>query len=107
MLKLPFGPRTAEALLALLITFVFAAGEAAAVPKVYIDITKKALVLLKRMDEPVIGLHKRLIGHLTRPELKELSRLLDAPDAVLVDRPFVRDRLSKVAEDEDLSRYIL
>ena len=42
MLKSPFGPRTAETLLALLLTFTFAAGEAAAVPKVYIDITKEA-----------------------------------------------------------------
>lgn len=42
MLKSPFGPRTAETLLALLLTFIFAAGEAAAVPKVYIDITKEA-----------------------------------------------------------------
>jgi DNA-binding MarR family transcriptional regulator len=44
---------------------------------VYIEITKKALNLLKKMDEPVMGLHKRLMGHLTRPELKELNRLLE------------------------------
>ena len=44
---------------------------------VYIEITKKALMLLKRMDEPVNQLHKRLVGHLTRPELKELNRLLE------------------------------
>ncbi len=44
---------------------------------VYIEITKKALTLLKQMDEPVNELHKRLIGHLTRAELKELSRLLE------------------------------
>ena len=43
---------------------------------VYIEITKKALTLLKQMDEPVNDLHRRLIGHLTRTELKELSRLL-------------------------------
>lgn len=30
-----------------------------------------------------------------------------AGDAVLVDRDFVRERLKKVSEDEDLSRYIL
>jgi ATP-dependent protease HslVU (ClpYQ) ATPase subunit len=28
-------------------------------------------------------------------------------ERVTVDRPFVRERLKKVAEDEDLSRYIL
>jgi len=44
---------------------------------VYIEITKKGLTLLKRMDEPVNQLHKRLVGHLTRSELKELSRLLE------------------------------
>ena len=44
---------------------------------VYIEITKKALALLKRMDEPVNELHKQLVGHLTRSELKELSRLLE------------------------------
>ena len=44
---------------------------------VYVEITKKALTLLKRIDEPVNQLHKRLVGHLTRSELKELSRLLE------------------------------
>ena len=44
---------------------------------VYVEITEKALTLLKRMDEPVNQLHKRLVGHLTRSELKELSRLLE------------------------------
>ena len=43
---------------------------------VFIEITKKALILLKRMDEPVNQLHKRLVGHMTRSELKELSHLL-------------------------------
>ena len=44
---------------------------------VYIEITEKALELLKKMDEPVNQLHKQLIGHLTRSELKELNRLLE------------------------------
>lgn len=44
---------------------------------IYIEITKKALTLLNRMDEPVNKLHKRLVGHLTRSELKQLSRLLE------------------------------
>ena len=43
---------------------------------VYIEITRKALRLLKQMDQPVIDLHKRLIGRLTKAELRELSRLL-------------------------------
>lgn len=44
---------------------------------VYIEITADALLLLKKIDEPLLGLHRRLIGHLKRSELKELSRLLE------------------------------
>ena len=44
---------------------------------VYIEITQKALDLLGEMDEPVMNLHQQLMGHLTRSELKELSRLLE------------------------------
>ena len=44
---------------------------------VYVEITKKGLELLARIDEPVDQLHRQLIGHLTRAELKELNRLLE------------------------------
>lgn len=44
---------------------------------VYIELTDKATKLLSDMDEPVTDLEKTLIGHLTRKELKELSRLLE------------------------------
>lgn len=44
---------------------------------VYVEITKQALMLLKKLDEPVNDLHKRLVGHLTRGELKQLSGLLE------------------------------
>ena len=44
---------------------------------VYIEITDKALDLLKKMDQPVMALHRQLVGHLSRTELKELSRLLE------------------------------
>ena len=44
---------------------------------IYIELTKKATVLLKKMDEPVRKLERKLVGHLTRVELKELSRLLE------------------------------
>lgn len=43
---------------------------------VYVDLTDKARALLKKMDQPGLDLHKELIGHLTRRELAELSRLL-------------------------------
>ncbi len=44
---------------------------------VYVEITKEALKILKEMDEPLMDLHKRLTGHLSRTELRELSRLLE------------------------------
>lgn len=44
---------------------------------VYIELTDKATKLLSDMDEPVTDLEKTLIGHLTRKELRELSRLLE------------------------------
>ncbi len=44
---------------------------------VYIEITDKALDLLTQMDDPLAELHRKLIGHLSRKELKELSRLLE------------------------------
>ncbi|QDT26175.1 MarR family winged helix-turn-helix transcriptional regulator [Gimesia panareensis] len=44
---------------------------------VYIEITPKALKLLKQIDEPDLELHRKLIGHLSKDELRELSRLLE------------------------------
>lgn len=44
---------------------------------VYIEITDKAKQLLAKMDRPVLELHQCLVGHLTKTELKELSRLLE------------------------------
>ena len=44
---------------------------------VHVELTEVARGLLERMDNPVMELHKQLIGHLTQAELKELSRLLE------------------------------
>jgi DNA-binding MarR family transcriptional regulator len=44
---------------------------------VYIVLTNQGRELLDRMDRPVLELNKALLGHLTRAELKELSRLLE------------------------------
>jgi DNA-binding MarR family transcriptional regulator len=44
---------------------------------VFVAITPKGLDLLARLDEPEAALHKRLIGHLSPAELRELSRLLE------------------------------
>ena len=44
---------------------------------VYVTLTDKASRLLGSMDEGVVNEHRALIGHLSRAELKELSRLLE------------------------------
>jgi DNA-binding MarR family transcriptional regulator len=54
---------------------------------VYVELTEKAVALLARMDEPVLALHRDLLGHLNRSELKELSRLLEKARAVLAHEP--------------------
>src|SRR5437016_1925954 len=42
---------------------------------IYVCATPKALELLARLDEPLAALHKEIVGHLSREELRELSRL--------------------------------
>ena len=44
---------------------------------VFVAITPQGLNLLARLDEPEAALHKRLIGHLSPAELREVSRLLE------------------------------
>ena len=44
---------------------------------VYVSITGKALAILSALDEPLFALHRTLMGHLNRSELKELNRLLE------------------------------
>jgi DNA-binding MarR family transcriptional regulator len=44
---------------------------------VYVALTDKASKLLAKLDQPVVDLHKRLMGHLSRTEVNELTRLLD------------------------------
>lgn len=43
---------------------------------VYVDLTDRARALLKKMDQPVLELHKEVVGHMSKKELTELSRLL-------------------------------
>ena len=43
---------------------------------VRVHITRAGLDRLARLDGPVLELHKRLLGHLSRAELAELNRLL-------------------------------
>jgi DNA-binding MarR family transcriptional regulator len=44
---------------------------------VYIKITEKAAELLERMDKPLAALHRELMGHMTKAELRQLSQLLE------------------------------
>ena len=44
---------------------------------VYVELTDKARELLAKMDEPVMQMHRQLIGHLSPQQLKQLSRLLE------------------------------
>ena len=41
-------------------------------------ITRSGLALLRRLDEPVVKVQERQIGHLTRPQLRTLIDLLSA-----------------------------
>lgn len=44
---------------------------------VYVEITGKALGILKDLDKPLEQLHQALVGHLSRAELQSLARLLE------------------------------
>ena len=45
--------------------------------KIFVEITAKALGVLARLDEPVLDLHQRQLGHLSESELKQLVALLE------------------------------
>ena len=44
---------------------------------IFIELTPAGSALLQQLDEPVLELHRELLGHLTRSDLGELSRLLE------------------------------
>ena len=44
---------------------------------IYVALTDKGNRSLAGLDEPLIGLHKKLLGHLSQGELKDLIRLLE------------------------------
>jgi MarR family transcriptional regulator, 2-MHQ and catechol-resistance regulon repressor len=52
---------------------------------VFAAITPKGVDLLGQLDEPLAELQKLLLGHLTRAELQELSRLLEKARESLAD----------------------
>jgi len=50
---------------------------------IYIALTDKAEELLKQMDDPVMDMHREVLGHLSKTELTEITRLLDKARAGL------------------------
>jgi DNA-binding MarR family transcriptional regulator len=44
---------------------------------VFVDITPEARALLAELDEPLLALHRELLGHLSEKELRGLIRLLE------------------------------
>ena len=44
---------------------------------IYVAITPKASLLLDQIDEPLLELHREVLGHMERDELTELTRLLE------------------------------
>ncbi len=52
---------------------------------VFVEITPAAKKLLKRMDDPLLQMHKQLTGSLTLTELKELTRLMEKIRADIED----------------------
>jgi DNA-binding MarR family transcriptional regulator len=44
---------------------------------VYVSITREALALIKKVDNPLAALHEALLGHLTERDLQQLIRLLE------------------------------
>src|SRR5439155_24142990 len=44
---------------------------------IYVALTDQGMTTLAALDEPLVGLHRKLMGHLSQGELKELIRLLE------------------------------
>src|SRR6202795_3473736 len=44
---------------------------------IYVALTDHGMTTLAALDEPLVALHRKLMGHLSQGELKELIRLLE------------------------------
>ena len=44
---------------------------------IYVALTDQGMTTLAALDEPLVALHRKLMGHLSHGELKELIRLLE------------------------------
>ncbi|MEZ6046631.1 MAG: MarR family transcriptional regulator [Planctomycetaceae bacterium] len=54
---------------------------------VYVNITTQGEKILKQLDKPLENLHDQLLGHLSRKELQELSRLLEKARESITTEP--------------------
>ena len=52
---------------------------------VYVELTPKGSKLLGQIDQPLKAMHKQLLSHMTRKEMKELSRLLEKSRETMAD----------------------
>jgi DNA-binding MarR family transcriptional regulator len=52
---------------------------------IYVALTDQAIEVLAALDEPLLALHRKLLGHLLQAELKELIRLLEKARAPLTE----------------------
>ena len=52
---------------------------------IYVALTDQGLATLAALDEPLLALHRKLLGHLTQAELKEVIRLLEKMREKLLD----------------------
>ena len=50
---------------------------------IYVAITPKAIALLKQIDQPLLDLHREVLGHLNPEELSTLTNLLEKARAGL------------------------
>ena len=50
---------------------------------IYVALTDQGATIVAALDEPVLALHRKLLGHLAQGELKELIRLLEKVRAPL------------------------
>ena len=44
---------------------------------IYVALTDQGMTTLAALDEPLVALHRKLMGHMSQGELKELIRLLE------------------------------
>lgn len=51
----------------------------------YVALTEQAITTLAALDEPLLVLHRTLLGHLSPTELKEVIRVLEKMREKLLD----------------------